>query len=172
MEAKKEDNSGNKADNKVNAERLRKKNLLRDIDELPEQDAKDQLFTLRNAIFEKDSEIKSLKEEIERLKMKEEIKDIYAGYKTEASYTDKIVFVFRKYSKVMTTKELKEELLKCEPILAQAWIDPLKSVSEIVYRAVKLKCVIRYNKAGVHGFTYGLPEWFDDNNKLIRKYIR
>lgn len=169
MEAENENNSEK---NKKNARQFRKNRLYREVNELSEQEAKDQLFKLLNSSNEKDEIIASKDKIIERFRNKLENNDIYAGYKFESHYTDKIIFIFRRYGKLMTTQELKKELIKCEPNLAQAWIDPLKSVSEIVYRSVKINCVIRYKKAGVYGFTYGLPEWFDDNNHLIKKYIR
>ena len=165
MEAKNENGSESEPDKRKRSRKEIKKQLWETISAFTENEAKVQLFIERLALDEESAFEEPFKRENEN-------KDIYFGYKSEGENADKIIFIFRRYAKLMTTKEFKEELLKCEPILAQKWKAPLKSVSEIVYRALKYECLVRYKKAGHYGFTYGLPEWFDENNKLIERFRR
>lgn len=142
------------------------------IERLSETEAKDMCYRLLNDLIETEKKVKILERINRHLKVSKENKDKYDGYNPSWTVLEKIIFVFTNNKKVLTTNELTNELLACEPILKQKWINPFKSVSETLYRGLKLLRIVRYQKIGIYGFTYALPEWFDADNKLKSNYKR
>jgi hypothetical protein len=174
MEEKNENDSGNIFDKRKNAKRLVDKYLRETINSYSEKHAKDELFDALKTIREAEQLIASLHEKIDVLEKEIVIlkkKGTDFDYKSNQPHIDKVIFMFRKMERIATIKELTDELIKSDKLLMQTWKDPLKSVSEVVYRAVKDKTIVRYSGRGAHGYYYCLPEWFDESNNLNTKFV-
>lgn len=83
---------------------------------------------------------------------------------------DKVIYILKKNSKVMLTSEIQTELLRLEPYLKQKWTNPYSAIIGYISRGIKFGRIVRSFKIGAFGYTYGLPEWTDDEQKLIRSY--
>lgn len=85
---------------------------------------------------------------------------------------DKVIYILKKNSKVMLSSEIQNELLKIEPFLNQKWTNPYSAVITYLGRGVKFGRIIQYDKIGAFGYTYGLPEWFDEYGILCKTFAK
>lgn len=85
---------------------------------------------------------------------------------------DKVIYILKKNSKVMLSSEILKELLITEPFLNQKWTNPYSAIITYIGRGVKFGRIVQHNKIGAFGYTYALPEWFDDEGNLFKQYRR
>ena len=109
-----------------------------------------------------------------RLKKTEEKKvhkPDYSEYDPNWKGIEKVIYILKENGRVMLSKEIVLELLNVEPDLAQKWDSPYSATIKYISRGVSFGRIIQYNKIGSGGFTYALPEWFDENGALIKKFL-
>lgn len=94
----------------------------------------------------------------------------YEDYDPEWKGIEKVIYILRENNKVMLTSEIQKELLTVEPSLNQKWDKPYTATIKYISRGVKFGRIIQYSKNGNYGYTYALPEWFDENGSLIKRY--
>ena len=141
------------------------------IEKMSEREAKNTCYQLLNALIKSESLVNSQKRIINHLHVVQEEKAENQKYEPNGSILEKILFIFSLKQKIMTVQELTAGLLDYDPLLRQKWTNPYKSISQAMYQGVKLSRIAKYQKIGLHGFAYALPEWFE-NNCLNPKYKR
>lgn len=108
-----------------------------------------------------------LNKQLEENKIK---KPSYNNYDSNWKGIEKVIYILRKNQKVMLSKEIMQELLNVQPDLIQKWDKPYPATIKYITRGVNFGRIIQYNKIGSGGFTYALPEWFDEDGNLISKF--
>jgi CRISPR/Cas system CMR subunit Cmr4 (Cas7 group RAMP superfamily) len=165
-------NNENEHKNKRKAKAIAKKYTFSTLQYLTKEELIGKYKELHSLQSQKEKQIVQLERQIENLEAKiisltEKLSIFYGtndtlqkfvGYDTEWLYIDKITFVIERSNKPLTSLKIVEVLLKLEPSLKQRLLNPLKSITKVIYTALKLNTLIRHKKTGHYGWTYILPD--------------
>lgn len=90
-------------------------------------------------------------------------------YRTDWSWTQKIVFAVTKLDKPALSSEIMQTLEKYDDHF-DFYNDPAKSFSHFMTKASQCKAIIKVKTGGFKGFHYALPDWCDDEGNVLRAY--
>lgn len=93
----------------------------------------------------------------------------YTEYNPDLGGIEKVIYILKANARIMLSAEIEAVLLELEPDLKKVWEDTRTNTSRYISRAVKAGMVIKYPVG--NGCTYALPEWFDDDGNLIKKFL-
>lgn len=142
---------------------------LRRLDKVQLEQAYKELYSFYKDLGIENELLKNENEELRQKLEKTPKKVDYSNYNPNAKGIDKVIFILKQNSRLMLSTEIVRELLIVEPKLKQKWNNPYSAVIKYISRGVGFARIIQYMKIGSSGYTYGLPEWFDDG-LLIQSY--
>ena len=131
-------------------------------------EARDEITEKDIIIAKRDS---TIAEQVFKLKEYERLlfnKDKYSEYDPEAGGIEKLIYILKENKRMMFSHEIESTILELQPKLKDEWKDTRGNTVRYITRAIKSGRVIKYYIG--NGYTYALPEWFDDDGNLIRKY--
>ena len=140
--AKTQENTGNTAGNPT--EKLEKENRA-----------------LKELLAEALEKIKNLEKRVEKYEKPND------GYNKAWTVVTKIVFLITNADKPLRSAEIIPLLQAREPSIVNKQISLEKYVSAFLNMAVKHERLIPYKLKGVRGNFYCIPEWIDEERKLI-----
>jgi len=117
----------------------------------------------------KEEEVMELKSLIEHYKKIIDDKPKYLEYDPEWGGIEKVEYILKVNERIMTSNKIAKALLEIEPLLKLEWKYTLPPVVRYISRAVKAKKVMKYYSG--NGFAYGLPNWFDEDGSIKRKFF-
>ena len=91
-------------------------------------------------------------------------------YNQKWSWVQKIIFCLKENDRPMKSHEIISFLEKLDTALPY-FPNKTKSFSANLTKTVGYGRIIQYKLKGIQGYFYLLPEWFDENGKIIKKYL-
>lgn len=116
----------------------------------------------------KDAKIFELQKKVEYYKGLLNNKPKYSEYNPDFGGIEKVIYILKENARVMLSNQIEAALLELEPDLKLEWENTRINTSRYISRAVKAGRVVKHYIG--NGFTYGLPEWFEDDGNLIKKF--
>jgi hypothetical protein len=137
--------------------------LLKDLKKLDKEELFEKMKELYYDNKKQANKILDLEEELNKYQNKFEKKNLkeckvinYDGYDLKWVMAKKIVFIIKRNNKLMSTKQIINELLMIEPRLNDLYSEREKTLSNFIYNTVKCGFLVRADKSIGGGYNYAL----------------
>lgn len=152
------------------AKEIAEKYRFSDIEKLEKIELLKKIQALEVEVAVRDNKILKLEKQVEYYKGLWNNKPKYTEYNPDSGGIEKVIYILKENARIMLSNEIEEVLLDLEPDLKVHWENTRNNTSRYISRAVKAGRVIKHYIG--NGYTYGLPDWFDENNNLLKKFCR
>jgi hypothetical protein len=98
-------------------------------------------------------------------------KPFYTDYDPNWKGIEKVIYILKENKRVMLSSEILMEISRIDAELIKQWDKPYPALVKYISRGVKFSRIIQ-TKLPTQGIFYGLPEWFDNNGILNKRYCK
>lgn len=149
------------------AKKAIKEQSLREFDDWNKDDLVGEIIRLRAS----NEELQSMVDHSDRKEKKEDDKGAYSekNYKQEWSLPTKVAFLLHLNDRPLTSEDMHKQLLRLDHHYKD-YHDPRTNLSTTLKRVSKSRRIIKIKLPGIKELIYALPEWVDQENKLLPDY--